>query len=118
MPTNYAQQVEPIMSALDYTMDKIDSHGGRSKFVAELDAALAKRDGELVEFERLEDPDRDDQGFAFAAIYMFTIGGFITLEQDDTPGAVRRKIAAELRELALRVLTVDCETKLIGGKDG
>jgi hypothetical protein len=99
MPTNYAQQVEPIMSALDYTMDKIDSHGGRSKFVAELDAKLKGRDGELICLERIIGPKRDEHGCSIAATYIFAIGGFIELEQDDTPGAALRKLIAELGEL-------------------
>jgi hypothetical protein len=113
---NSPHAIEPQLSALDYTIDRIDSHGGRSRFVAELDAALRKRDGELIELERIEGPHVDKHGCSYGAVYSFTIGGCIELEQDDTPGAVRRKLAAELRELALRVLTVDCETKLIGGK--
>jgi hypothetical protein len=77
----------------------MDHLGVCSKFGRDLNAKLGERDGELIELDRLGIVF-DDAGLAEIALYSFAIGGRIDLEQDDTLAVVRRKLAAELRELA------------------
>lgn len=77
-------------------MDKI---GLGSFFRDELQDVFKAREGEVISFDR-EALKYDQDGFALEAEYELTAAFRVTLEQDDTPAEVRRKLCDELRTMA------------------